>query len=39
MFTLGKKLIKTSLGQKAKDAVIKGVKVSSLGGPVGLMLV
>jgi len=39
MFTLGKKLIKTSLGQKAKDAVIKGVKVSSLGSPLGLMLV
>jgi len=37
MFTLGKKLIAKSLGQKAKDAVIKGVKVASIG-PMGMMV-
>jgi len=37
MITIGKKLVKTSIGQKAKDAVIKGVKVASLGG-IGMLV-
>ena len=35
MITIGKKVIQASLGQKAKDAVIKGVKVASIG-PMGM---
>lgn len=39
MNTLGKKSVVTSFGKKAKDVVIKGVKVASMVGLGGAALV
>lgn len=39
MNTLGKKSVVSSFGKKAKDAVIKGVKVASMVGLGGVALV
>jgi hypothetical protein len=39
MNTLGKKSVVTSLGKKAKDVVMKGVKVASMVGLGGAALV